>query len=116
MDKSKPFEQADRVGVTPEENVIRLAAIIESSEDAIIGKNLNGVVEIWNAGAEKLYGYSRSEMLGRPMSVLLPSDRRDQEAEILHKIQSGERVHHSDAVRLRKGGEPVHVSLTISPI
>ena len=116
MDKSKPFEQADSVEVTPEENVIRLAAIIESSEDAIIGKNLNGVVEIWNAGAEKLYGYSRSEMLGRPTSVLLPSDRRDQEAEILHKIQSGERVHHSDAVRLRKGGEPVHVSLTISPI
>jgi two-component system, cell cycle sensor histidine kinase and response regulator CckA len=116
MYKSKPFEQIDSVGVTPEENVVRLAAIIESSEDAIIGTNLNGVVEIWNAGAEKLYGYSRSEMLGRPMSVLLPSDRPDEEAEILHKIQSGERVHHFDTVRLRKGGEPVHVSITISPI
>jgi PAS domain S-box-containing protein len=96
--------------------ILRLAAIVESSEDAIIGKDLNGIVQSWNSGAEQLYGYSREEMRGRPMNVLVPSDRFGEEASLLRAIQAGERVRHFETVRVRKGGERVAVSLTISPI
>ncbi len=95
---------------------MRLAAIVESSEDAIIGKDLNGVVLSWNSGAEQLYGYSEDEALGQHMSFLIPQKRQDEEVAILEAAKRGERVRHFETVRLRKNREPVHVSLTISPI
>jgi PAS domain S-box-containing protein len=97
-------------------HLLHLAAIVESSEDAIIGKNLDGIVESWNPGAEQLYGYSREEMVGYSMSLLLPADRPDEEAEILRAIRAGESVRHFKTVRVRKSGERIDVSLTVSPI
>ncbi len=94
----------------------RLAAIVESSEDAIIGKSVEGIVESWNPGAERLYGYSRAEAVGQSMSMVLPADRVNEEAIILDRIRSGERFRQLDTVRIRKDGTPVDVSITISPI
>jgi PAS domain S-box-containing protein len=94
----------------------RLAAIVEFSDDAIVSKNLEGTIQTWNKGAERLYGYSAIEMIGRPMSLLLPPDRPDEEAEILKRLSTGERVDHFETVRLRKDGTRVDVSLSISPI
>jgi len=94
----------------------RLAAIVESSDDAIISKDLNGIVQTWNRGAERLYGYSALEIMGRPMSLLLPPDRPDEEALILKRLAKGERVDHFETTRLRKDGRQIDVSLSISPI
>jgi PAS domain S-box-containing protein len=94
----------------------RLAAIVESSDDAIISKDLNGVVQTWNKGAERLYGYIAVEMIGRPMSLLLPPDRPDEEAGILNRLSMGDRVDHFETVRKRKDGSQVDVSVTISPV
>ncbi len=94
----------------------RLAAIVESSEDAIISKTLKGVVQTWNKGAERVYGYSTVEMVGRPMSMLLPPDRPDEEATILERLGRGERVDHFETARMRKDGTRIEVSLTISPV
>ena len=94
----------------------QLAAIVESSEDAIIGKTLDGIVETWNRGAEKLYGYSAAEMERQSMSLLLPPDRPDEEQEILRRIRNGELVDHFETVRVNKLGKAVIVSLTVSPI
>ena len=93
-----------------------LAAIVESSEDAIISKTLDGIVLTWNAGAERLYGYKTHEAIGRNMTFLLPPDRPDEEIEILAAIRRGERVQHQDTRRLRKDGRQIDVSVTISPI
>jgi PAS domain S-box-containing protein len=93
-----------------------LAAIVESSEDAVIGKTLEGVILTWNTGAERLYGYAAAEAIGQPMTTLLPGDRPDEEAEILRRIGRGERVEHFETVRRKKNGELIDVSLTISPI
>jgi two-component system, cell cycle sensor histidine kinase and response regulator CckA len=93
-----------------------LAAIVESSDDAIISKDLNGTVLTWNAGAERVYGYSAPEMMGKPMWTLLPPDRATEEDEILQQLRRGERVSHFETTRLRKDGKEIHVSLTISPI
>ena len=95
---------------------LRLAAIVEGSDDAIIGKNLTGVVTTWNPGAEKLFGYTAAEMIGQPIYRLLPVERYREEQEILARLQRGERVDHFETVRMRKDGTPVEVSLTISPI
>ena len=94
----------------------RLAAIIECSDDAIVSKDLNGVVTSWNVGAEKLFGFSAEEMINKPITVIIPPDRYHEEQQILDRIQSGERVEHFDTVRRRKDGALVNVSLTISPI
>jgi PAS domain S-box-containing protein len=94
----------------------RLAAIVESSEDAIIGKSDAGIVTSWNDGAEKLFGYTAAEMVGRSIQELLPADRKQEEEEILHRIKQGETVNHFETVRAKKDGTLVHVSLTISPI
>jgi two-component system cell cycle sensor histidine kinase/response regulator CckA len=99
-----------------EEEALRLSAMVESANDAIIGKTTKGVVQTWNRGAERIYGYSAAEMLGRDMTVILPPDRSDEEAEILERIGRGERVEHFDAVRMRKDGRLIHVSIAISPI
>jgi PAS domain S-box-containing protein len=94
----------------------RLAAIVESSDDAIVSKDLNGRITSWNSGATKLFGYSAEEVLGRPISMLIPPDRLDEETRILEQIRRGEPVEHFESVRLAKDRRKVHVSLTISPI
>jgi PAS domain S-box-containing protein len=94
----------------------RLAAVVESSDDAIIGKTLEGTITAWNRGAEKVFGYSTSEAVGRPMLMLLPPERRDEEADILARIGRGESVEHFETVRIRKDGARINVSATISPI
>jgi PAS domain S-box-containing protein len=94
----------------------RLAAIVESSEDAIISKDNRGIVTSWNAGAEKVFGYTQLEMIGRSVTCLLPEGRQQEEDEILNRISGGEIVEHSETVRKKKDGQLIHVSLTISPI
>jgi len=93
-----------------------LASIVQSCDDAIIGKTLDGIVVSWNAGAERLYGYSAEEMIGRSVSVLIPSFRPQELPEISEVINRGEGVDGMETVRIRKDGQPVEVSLTISPI
>jgi len=99
-----------------DDNVQRLAAIVESSADAIISKTLSGIITSWNSAAEKMFGYTAAEIIGQPMLVLLPPDRADEEAEIQAGFVKGELVRHFETVRLRKGGERFDVSVTISPI
>lgn len=93
-----------------------LAAIIESSEDAIISKTLNGIVTTWNKSAEKMFGYSEQEMTGKSIILLIPKTRRHEEDVILQKIRNGEKVEHYETYRLTKNGTEIPVSLTISPI
>jgi PAS domain S-box-containing protein len=99
-----------------QEALSQSAAIVEFSDDAIIGKTLEGIITSWNAGAERLYGYTAAEVVGRPISLLAPPDRRDEVPEILARLQQGERVDHSETVRVRKDGGRLHISLTVSPI
>jgi PAS domain S-box-containing protein len=94
----------------------RLAAIVDSSDDAIISKTLDGTIASWNRGAGTVFGYSAAEMVGKPMLVLLPPDRIDEESDLLARIRRGERVEHFETVRVRKDGTNIDVSVTISPI
>jgi PAS domain S-box-containing protein len=91
-------------------------AIIESSEDAILSKDLHGLILSWNQGAERLFGYTSEEAVGRSVTMVIPLDRRDEEPKILEKIHRGERIEHFETVRQRKDGSAVDISLTISPI
>jgi PAS domain S-box-containing protein len=95
---------------------LRLAAIVESSDDAIMSKNLNGIITSWNQAAERIFGYSEEEIVGQSILKLIPEDLRFEEETILKKIQSGERIDHYETVRMTKRGERLHVSLTISPL
>jgi PAS domain S-box-containing protein len=94
----------------------RLAAIVESSDDAIIGKSLDGIILSWNSGAERMFGYSAQEALGRPMLILIPFERRNEEPDILARIARGERISNFETRRIRKDGREVDVSVTISPM
>lgn len=96
--------------------IAHFKAIIESSDDAIIGKTLDGIVTSWNRGAEVIFGYSQAEMMGRSLLVLFPEDRKDEERFIVEQLLLGEKVDHFETVRICKDGKPVHVSVTISPI
>ena len=98
-----------------EETAMRLAAIVESSDDAIIGKTLDGTIVSWNRGAEKVYGYSETEALGRSISFLVPPDRQEDLAHILGKIKAGDHVSHYETKRRRKDGAIIDVSVTVSP-
>jgi PAS domain S-box-containing protein len=94
----------------------RLAAVIDSSDDAIIAKDLNGKIYAWNRGAEKVFGYSASEAVGKSMLMLLPPKRVSEESDILERIRRGERVEHFETIRVRKDGTSINISATISPI
>jgi PAS domain S-box-containing protein len=94
----------------------RLASIVESSADAIVSKGLDGIITSWNRGAERLFGYTAEEVIGKPVTILIPEDRMNEEPEILDRIRRGERVDHYDTVRRRKDGSPIDISLTISPL
>jgi PAS domain S-box-containing protein len=99
-----------------EEHNARLAAIVDSSDDAIISKTLEGIITAWNRGAEKIFGYAASEVVGRSMLMLFPPDRVQEESDILTRIRNGESVDHFETVRIRKDGKPIAISATISPI
>jgi len=99
-----------------EEITQRLAAIVESSEDAIIGKDLNGIVTSWNKGAQRIFGYSAEEMIGQPVTLLSSPERPDETHGILQRIRQGERIESYETVRRTKAGNSIHISLTISPI
>ncbi|HEU6449152.1 MAG TPA: PAS domain S-box protein [Verrucomicrobiae bacterium] len=92
------------------------AALVESSDDAIIGKTMDGIVTSWNHGAEMIFGYSSEEMVGKPISLLIPDDRKDDEPLILAKIRKGESLDHYETVRRRKDGKLIDISVTVSPI
>jgi two-component system, cell cycle sensor histidine kinase and response regulator CckA len=94
----------------------RLAAVVESSDDAIIGKSLDGTIIDWNPGAENLFGYTASEAVGKPIQMLLPPERSNEESDILERIRRGERTNHFETVRLQKDGRRIAVSESISPI
>ena len=99
-----------------EEVRARLAAIVESSDDAIIGKDLDGTIVSWNRGAERLFQYTAEEVIGKSVTVLIPPDRFDEEPEILGRVRRGDRVDHYETVRRRKDGTLLDISLTVSPI
>jgi len=93
-----------------------LAAIVESSDDAIVSKDLNGIIVSWNKGAERLFGYAAGEIIGKPVTTLMPPERRNEEPGILARIRSGERIEHYETVRQHKDGTLMDVSLTVSPV
>ena len=105
--REKSEAQADRA---------RLGAIVESSHDAIIGKNLDGLITSWNLGAERIYGYGVTEAVGKPITMLIPPEKRDEFTRLMEKIKRGEPVVNHDAERIRKDGERIQVSLTLSPV
>jgi PAS domain S-box-containing protein len=99
-----------------DENRFRLAAIVESADDAIIGKDLNGIITSWNAGARRLFGYEEEEIIGQSILRLIPENLRHEEDEILRKVRSGEKIEHYETTRISKGGEIREVAVSISPI
>ena len=94
----------------------RLAAIVESSDDAILAKDLDGIITAWNAGAQKLFGYAPEEVIGKPITILIPLDRHDEEPRMLARIRAGERIGRFETVRRRRDGTLVEVSLSVSPV
>lgn len=93
-----------------------LAAIVESSDDAIVSKTLDGIIRTWNSGAQRIFGYTPAETIGQPVLMLLPEDRKQEEAGILSRLRAGERVDHFESIRVTKEGRQIDVSLTISPV
>ena len=93
-----------------------MAAIVESSDDAILSKDLNGTIQSWNAGAERIFGYSAEEAIGQPISLLVPPERREEEAATLQRLRQGQRVEHLETVRVAKDGRRIDASVTVSPI
>ena len=93
-----------------------LAAIVDSSDDAIVSKNLDGIITSWNKGAERLFGHSAKEAIGQSITMIIPADRLEEEPRILGRIRGGERIDHFETVRIRKDGTLVEISLTVSPV
>lgn len=94
----------------------RFAAIVEFSDDAIISKDLNGIITSWNPAAERIFGYLAEEVIGKPVTILIPPERQDEEPSIIQRVRRGERVEHYETVRRRKDGTYIDISLTVSPI
>jgi PAS domain S-box-containing protein len=103
-------------GKRADELAQRMGAIVASSDDAIVSKDLNGVIQSWNPGAERLFGFSAEEAVGRPVTILIPEDRHDEEPSILARLRRGERIDHYETVRRRKDGTLIDVSLSVSPV
>ena len=109
---ARDLSRAQRV----QRDALRLAAIVDSSDDAIVGKDLNSIVTSWNAAAERMFGYSAEEMIGTSVRLLIPDDRQHEEDDVLSRITSGRRLEHYETIRRRKDGTLVPVSLTVSPV
>src|SRR5580658_3116145 len=99
-----------------EEMRSRLAAIVESSDDAIVAKDLDGFITNWNSSAERIFGYREDGVLGKPITIIIPPELQAQEADILRRLRSGERIEHFETVRVTKAGKRVLISLTVSPV
>jgi len=99
-----------------EEDIRRLAAIVEYSDDAIIAIGLDGIITDWNAGAERMLGYSRSEIIGRSIATVTHPDHRDEALENQARLKRGDSVVRRESVRVRKDGNPIHIALTVSPL
>jgi len=102
--------------VHSQEMAQRLASIVQSSDDAIVSKDLSGTIMSWNAGAVRLFGYSAEEAIGKPITMLIPPERADEEVSILSRLRRGERIEHFETVRRRKDGALIDISLTVSPV
>jgi PAS domain S-box-containing protein len=108
---------ADATPLTRTEEIrARYAAIVESSDDAIVAKTLEGAISAWNAAAERMFGYTAHEAIGQPITIIIPPDLYDEEEDILRRLRAGERVEHYETVRVTKAGERIDVSLMISPL
>jgi PAS domain S-box-containing protein len=101
---------------TSEESAQRLAAIVEFSDDAIVTKDLRGIITSWNRGAERLFGYSTEEVIGKSITILIPTAQVSEEASILERLKRGEHIEHYETIRRRKDGSAIDISLTISPV
>jgi len=101
---------------TAEESRLRLATIVESSDDAIISKNLDGVIVSWNKGAQRIYGHAEAEAVGKPIAIIIPPQLIEEENKILEKLTAGGHIDHYETLRVTKTGKKINVSLTISPI
>ena len=93
-----------------------LAAIVESSDDAIVSKTLEGRIQSWNAGAVRIFGYTAAEAIGQPITIIIPPELREEERHILEQVRQGKRVDHFDTIRITKDGRRISISLTVSPV
>ncbi len=93
-----------------------IVSVVENSDDAIITKDLNGIITSWNRGAERIFGYAPEEVIGKPVSILIPADQPNEEPMILQRLRRGERIDHYETVRVRKDGGLINISLTVSPV
>lgn len=98
------------------ERMAMLAAIIESSDDAIVSKNLNSIITSWNKAAENIFGYTEAEAVGQPITLIIPPDLRSEEEMIISKLKRGEKIDHFETIRIKKNGSRLHISLSVSPI
>jgi len=112
LESNRDITEANRAVETQS----RLAAIVESSDDAIVSKDLGGIINSWNKAAERMFGYTANEAIGQHITLIIPPDRNDEEKDILARIGRGERIEHFQTVRQRKNGTQLHVSVTISPV
>ena len=101
---------------TLEREALRLAAIVNSSEDAIVSKDLNGIVQTWNGAAERMFGYTADEIVGKPIRLIIPDDRQSEEDKVLATIRAGRAVEHFETIRQRKDGTLIEIALTVSPV
>ena len=113
INERKQIEHALRES---EQRLRWIASIVESSDDVIVSKNLDGIIISWNKGAERVFGYTAEEAIGQPITIVIPEDRHDEERQILTRIRRGERIDHYETVRRRKHGSLIAVSLTVSPV
>lgn len=110
-------EQHEALGTSPsDQSASWLAAIVQSSDDAIVSKDLDGIIMTWNRGAERIFGYKAEEVIGKPVTILMPPDRVHEEPGILARIRTGQRIEHYETVRQRKDGTRIDISLTVSPV
>ncbi len=116
----EPKIRERQINVSPqkraEEANAWLAAVVESSDDAIISEDLNGIITSWNAGAQRMFEYTKAEAIGQPLKLIIPSALYDEETRILQRLRNGERIDHYESIRLSKSGKQIDVSLTISPV
>jgi PAS domain S-box-containing protein len=114
--RASALEQEMQVGREAEERLAQLAAIVADSDDAIVSKSLEGIIRSWNAGAERIFGYTAQEAIGRSITLIIPPQHLDEEREIIAKIRAGERVDHFETTRMTKSGRLLPISLTVSPV